>query len=138
MKYSDKFESDYNWYLSVSGMFSFDGNNNYLNKKGVDIIQTCENGKLAKECFYMYDTRGIITPTSEPEKLQTLLKTKGSVNLHIKMYAEDRARGYLPKVEFQEICTEFNCPKWFIDAVENQKKKYYERRYRSKNKDSGW
>ena len=67
----------------------------------------------------------IIKPTYEPNKLKTLLKTKGSVNLHIKMYAEDRAKGYLPKIEFDKICTEYDLPSWFIDAVENQKKKYF-------------
>ena len=126
MKYSKKFEEDYNWYLSVSDSFNFDGVKDYYNKKGVDIIQFDANGKTAKECFYLYDSQGLINKTSEPEKLRTLLKTKGSVNLHIKMYAEDRAKGYLPKIEFEEIAKEFNMPNWFVNAVENQKCKYYE------------
>lgn len=125
MKYSKNFERDYNWYLKVSTIFTFDGTKDYYNKKGVELIQFNENGKTAKECFYLYDTNGIITPTKEPEKLKILLKTKGSVNLHIKMYAEDRARGYLPKIEFDKICLEYNLPDWFIEAVENQKHKYY-------------
>ena len=58
MKYSKKFERDYNWYLSVSHIFFFDGTNEYFNKKGVDLIQFDENGKTAKECFYLYDTNG--------------------------------------------------------------------------------
>lgn len=61
----------------------------------------------------------------EREELERLLKTKGSVNLHIKMYAEDRAKGYLPKVEFDKICSEYDLPSWFIGAVERQKFKYY-------------
>lgn len=69
----------------------------------------------------------MVKPTSEPEKLKTLLKTKGSVNLHIKMYAEDRARGYLPKIEFEDMAKEFNFPKWVVDAVESQKYKYYDK-----------
>lgn len=125
MKYSKKFEKDYKWYLSVSDVFSFDGTKDYYSKKGIDLIQFDENGKTAKECFYLYDTNGIIKPTCEPDKLKTLLKTKGSVNLHVKMYAEDRAKGYLPKIEFDKICTEYDLPSWFINAVENQKKKYY-------------
>ncbi len=41
------------------------------------------------------------------------------------MYSEDRAKGYLPKVEFDKVCVEHDLPNWFIDAVENQKKRYY-------------
>ena len=41
------------------------------------------------------------------------------------MYAEDRAKGTLPKIEFDKICNEFNVPSWFIKAVEKQKYKYY-------------
>ena len=125
MKYSKNFERDYEWYLSVSNVFSFDGTKDYYNKKGIELIQFDENGSSAKECFYLYDTNGITKPTCEPEQLRTLLKTKGSVNLHIKMYAEDRARGYLPKIEFEKICNEYDFPNWFVTAVENQKAKYY-------------
>lgn len=125
MKYSKKFELTYNWYLSVSHIFSFDGTNEYYNKKGIKLVQFEKKGKTAKECFYLYDTHGIVKTTCEPEKLKTLLKTKGSVNLHIKMYAEDRAKGYLPKIEFDKICAEYDLPRWFVDAVEHQKKKYY-------------
>ena len=125
MKYSKKFERDYKWYVSVADIFSFDGTRDYYNKKGIKLIQFNENGKTAKECFYLYDTSGIVKTTCEPDKLKTLLRAKGSVNLHIKMYAEDRAKGYLPKIEFDKICNEYDLPIWFVNAVENQKKKYY-------------
>lgn len=82
MKYSKNFERDYKWYLSVSDIFSFDGTKDYCNKKGIDLIQFDKAGKSAKECFYLYDTMGVIKPTCEPEELESLLKTKGSVNLH--------------------------------------------------------
>jgi len=124
MKYSINFESDYNWYLSVANFFNFDGTDEYYNKKGIKIIQHNDNGLTAKECFYLYDSQGIIKETKEPDLLRILLKTKGSVNLHIKMYAEDRAKGYLPRKEFEEICKECNATQWFIDAVNNQAYKY--------------
>ena len=124
-RYSKNFEQDYKWYLSISDIFNFDGRKEYYNKKGIEIIQFDENGKTAKECFYLYDTNGIIKPTCEPDTLKTLFKTKGSVNLHIKMYAEDRAKGLLPKIIFEEIVEEYNLPKWFVKAVEKQKWKYY-------------
>lgn len=125
MKYSKKFERDYKWYLEVSSIFTFDGVSDYTSKKGNPLIQYDENGKSAKECFYLYDSTGTIEPTYEPEQLKILYKTKGSVNFHIKMYAEDRAKGYLPKIEFDKICLEYNVPDWFVTAVENQKWKYY-------------
>lgn len=128
MKYSKKFERDYKWYLSVSDFFTFDGASEYFNKKGVDMIQYDKDGLSAKECFYLFDSMGKIKPTREPEKLHKLYKTKGSVNLHIQMYAEDRASGVLPKALFkEEICDEINPPKWFIKAVEKQKYNYYEK-----------
>lgn len=126
MKYSKNFERDYKWYLSVANVFSFDGTKDYYNKKGIELIQFDNNGKTAKECFYLYDSSGIIKPTCEPKELKILLKTKGSVNLHIKMYAEDRAKGYLPKIEFYKIIKELDLPSWFVKAVEKQKYKYYE------------
>lgn len=126
MKYSKNFEDDYNWFLSVLDIFNFDGVNYYYNKKGDDVIITdLNNGLTAKECFYLYDSQGKIIPCKEPDLLHKLLKTKGSVNLHIKMFAEDRAKGVLPKIEFMKIVDEFNVPLWFIDAVEKQKFKYY-------------
>ena len=123
MKYSKKFNLDYEWYLSVSEIFSFDGTKDYISKDGVEIIQHDNNGISAKECFYLYDTKGVVNATSQPDELRTLLKTKGSVNLHIKMYAEDRAQGRLPLEEFDKIKEELNLPTWFVKAVENQKYK---------------
>jgi len=38
MKYSNKFEKDFNWYLKVRSIFNFDGVDGYINKKGKDIM----------------------------------------------------------------------------------------------------
>lgn len=124
MKYSKKFEETYNWYLSVTDKFNFDGTKDYYTKNGKEIIVFSKEGKSAKECFYLYDSQGIIEPTCEPAQLELLLKTKGSVNLHIKMYAEDRAKGVLSFVDFVEICEEVNAPMWFFKAVQEQRVKY--------------
>lgn len=126
MKYSGKFEKDFEWYSSVKHIFNFDGTKEYFSKKGNPIIVENPKGKTAKECFYLFDSQGKIHETKDPKKLHELLKTKGSVNLHIKMYAEDRAKGVLPKIEFIKICEEINAPEWFVKAVEKQKYKYYE------------
>lgn len=124
-KYSPEFERDFKWYLSMRHLFNFDGSNSYYNKKGKDIIVYNKNGVTGKEAFYKWDSNGTILPTKHPNLLHTLLKTKGSVNLHIKMYAEDRAKGLFPFIEFRAFCIKYRCPFWFKEAVERQKSKYY-------------
>lgn len=125
-KYSPEFERDFKWYLKMRAMFNFDGSNSYHNKRGHDIIVYDKNGVSGKEAFYKFDSNGKILPTKHPNLLHTLLKTKGSVNLHIKMYAEDRAKGLFPLIEFRAFCIKYRCPTWFKEAVERQKFKYYE------------
>ncbi len=124
--YSQEFERDFKWYLKMRAMFNFDGSNSYHNKKGKDIIVYDKNGVTGKEAFYKWDSNGKILPTKHPNILHTLLKTKGSVNLHIKMYAEDRAKGLFPLIEFRAFCIKYKCPAWFKEAVERQKFKYYD------------
>ena len=84
-----------------------------------------KDGVDAREAFFRWDTCGDIKPTKHPNVLRSLLKTKGSVNLHIKMFAEDRANGRYPLLEFRAFCIKYKCPSWFRDAVEKQKSKYY-------------
>ena len=124
-KYNQKFDRDFRWYLTVRHYFNFDGTNIYYNKKGNTIINISKSGIDGIESFYQFDTYGKISETKHPNILHTLLKVKGSVNLHIKMYAEDRAKGVLPKMLFNEICADIKAPDWFVDAVETQKYKYY-------------
>lgn len=120
-KYSKNFERDWNWYLKYKSVFIFDGAINREIKE--DLI----NGKTAKECFYIFDSQGKMPPTKEKEILLQILKCKGSINFNIKMWAEDRAKGYLPKIEFQNIIEEFELLDWMVEAVEKQKYKYYDR-----------
>lgn len=124
-KYNSNFERDFKWYLSMRHVFNFDGTNIYYNKKGENIIQFDRKGVDGKEAFFQYDSNGIIKPTKHPNLLHTLLKTKGSCNLHIKMYSEDRAACLLTKMEFNKLCEQFKSPQWFNEAVENQKLKRY-------------
>lgn len=121
MRYSKNFERDYIWYLKYKDTFDFDGSCETTNKIKIDL----EKGKAAKECFYIYDSKGIIIYTSEPNLLYQLFKCKGSINFNIKMWAEDRGKGYLGKNEFQEIIKEFELLPWMVEAVEKQKLIYY-------------
>lgn len=113
-KYNQNFERDFKWYLSMRHIFNFDGVKDYYNKKGVS----------GKEAFFQWDSNGKILKTKHPNLLKALLKTKGSTNLHIKMYAEDRAACNFSGLEFRALCIKFKAPYWFREAVENQKFKY--------------
>ena len=128
MKISKSALKDMKWYLKVHKHFNFAGKNleDYFDKKGNPIIIYAADGVSAYESFYAFDTEGRILPTRQYLKLLKLHTTKASVNLHIQMYAESRADGCLPKLLFHsEIVHPFRCPKWFVNAVEKQKYKYY-------------
>lgn len=129
MKFSQNFERDYAWFMKWKHKFDFDGNGQYLSKKGQNIIKPDPNGKTAKECFYIWDSQGKIEGCREPELLHDILKCKGSINFMIKMWAEDRApssEGFvlLPRIEFGKIAKECELLDWMIEGVEEQKFKY--------------
>jgi len=110
------------WFLSKRKVFNFDG-------KFDEVIEFDRNGLNGVEAFYNVDANGKkeIIPTRHPNIYTTLMKVKSSCNLNIKMYAEDRASGVLPKMLFDELCVELGLPEWFIKAVEQQKFKYYDK-----------
>lgn len=147
MKYSKNFERDFSWYLNNKKVFDFDGSFLYVNKKGNSLVNFSKDGVSAKEAFYYWDSEGIIKTTKHPNLLKALYKTKGAINFHIKMWAESRAEGSLPKslfnlkgkeevkrvkedakkqfIDYITIEEEFNLLPWMVDAVENQKVNYY-------------
>ena len=125
-KFNSNFERDFKWFLAMRHTFNFDGSAEYWNKKGVNNIQYHPKGVTGKEAFYQWDTNGIINPTKHPNLLHTLLKVKGGCNLHIKLYAEDRAAHNLNFLEFRALCIHFKAPPWFRIAVENQKMNYWQ------------
>ena len=118
MKYSKNFERDWNWYVKYKNVFTFSGS---ADKK----VEMCENGKDAKFCFHMLDSQGKLTPTTQPELLVSIIRTKSSINFMIKEWAQDRAKGYLPKLEFNTIAREYELSDWMVNAVEQQKFKHY-------------
>jgi hypothetical protein len=124
-KYNENFERDVKWYLSVRHIFNFDGVAEYRSRKGDLLINYNSEGVDGVQAFFLWDSNGIIAPTKHPNLLKTLLKVKGSVNLHIKMYAEDRAGGILTEGCLKDICEETSAPEWFKVAIENQKLKFY-------------
>lgn len=117
---------DIYWFLSVRHQLNFDGASDYCSRKGEKVVNYDRNGRNGIDAFFLFDSNGKIVPTKHPNIFQTLLKVKGSVNLHVKMWAEDRARGYLPKLEFEKLSDELHLPHWVIHSVEMQKNRYYE------------
>lgn len=119
MKYSKNFERDWEWYSKYKDVFTFSGSPNKEIKQG--------DKYTAKEAFYLYDSQGKIVETTEPVLLQKIFKCKESINFMIKEWAQDRSKGYLPKIEFEKIIKEYTLLPWMVEAVEKQKYKYYGR-----------
>jgi hypothetical protein len=117
---SSKTLAQLRWLLSVRHAFRFDG------KPDADVAfrRSATDGLTL---FYRVDTHGpknTDLTTRHPNIYRTLVRTKGSINLHIKMYAEDLATGALLSEQFEEICRDINAPDWFRKAVERQKSHY--------------
>lgn len=99
----------YDWNFKLNGQ-----NKIIYDKNGIDGIRA----------FYELDTNGKVFPTKHPNILNSLLITKGCINLHIQMHAEDWATGLFPGLEFRALCIKLKAPHWFMEAVEHQKFKY--------------
>lgn len=125
MKYSTNFERDFKWYLKIRHLLNFDGAQDYFNKKGETLIQFDKDGNDGKYSFYTYDSQGKILKTKHPRLLKSLLRTKGSVNWHIKNWAAGRADGTFPGIEFDSFLQEINAPQWVKEATEKQKALLY-------------
>lgn len=116
MKYSKEFERDVKFYLKNRHVFNFDGCREYFNKKGEPLIQYSNTGVSGIKAFHAYDSNGKVLPTKHPRLLHVLLKSKGSVNLNIKMWKEDY-RHILFESDVREIMTQYNCPNWVYKAI---------------------
>lgn len=110
-KYSENFNRDFNWYLKYRSTFDFDG---HLDR---DIVYS-KDGIDGKQAFFLFDSQGILNSTRHPNILRSLLKTKGSINLHIKMWKEDRYNGILPKILFLDLIEEYELLDWMIKIID--------------------
>jgi hypothetical protein len=137
MKISKKAKEDFKFYLKNRKTFTFSGT---LNKKH----EAIKGNATALQAFYSIDTFGKNIATKHPNLLNAILQTKAAVNFQIKQWAQGRADGTLPLSEFigadgvetlewvngqpkyySSIVEQYNLPQWVVDAVENQKKKFY-------------
>lgn len=120
MRYSEQFERDFQWLLSMRHIFDFDG-------KGLAVIPFDKNGVTGKEAFRRYDSQGKIVPTRHPNIVQSLIRTKGSANLHVKQYAQGAVEGTIPHAEVREYLRLFGAPEWVFRAVDNQWRKMFKK-----------
>jgi len=119
VKYSKANERDFKFYFKNRQVFDFCGTLNATHQPIFDI-----NGVDGKEAFFSIENNGKNKPTKHPNLLRALLLSKASVNFNIKMWAEGRADGTLPKIEMPSLQKEFDLPDWVLTAVENQKNQY--------------
>lgn len=77
------------------------------------------DGQSALECWWLRDTHGKNAPCREPEVLAKAIRGKESINLQVKLWAEDIADGMLLR---QRELLEYTrgWPEWIFRAVMNQ------------------
>lgn len=119
MKYSDRFNEDYNFYMHNIEILDFCGSH-------VDLVP--QGNTDVKKAFFLWDSQGKINNCENPELLRKLMITKKSVNLHVKMWAEGRLEMTLPKCDWEDIVKEFNLPEWAIKSCDNQMNIIYKKK----------
>ena len=93
MRYKKGFNDNFKWFIKNRHVFSFSGSAvtpATFNIKGVD----------GKQAFFVKESQGKDIPTKHPRMLESLNNTKASITLQIKQWAEGRADGTLPGIEF--------------------------------------
>lgn len=119
-RYNTNFERDYQFYLRHLEKFNFCGEK--LPDWPYDI-----NGKLAKECFYIFDSRGVKLASSEPILVNKLIATKKAINMQIKEWASG-AYDMGEAVEY--YLSEFNNPPaWIAKSFREQKIKWLDKNW---------
>lgn len=116
-RYKANFNRDYAFYSRNIDTLNFSG-------KYPPIILDDPDGKSAKECFYIFDSTGVLGACSEPLLLQKLMVCKASVNLHISLWAEGVRQNVLCPPELKEMMTEYSAPDWVMKAVLRQSEPY--------------
>lgn len=82
-------------------------------------IAADSNGFSALECWWAKDTHGKTLPCREPELLAKVIRSKQSVNLQVKLWAEDVASGMLLRQD-ELVAYVHGWPEWVLRAVLEQ------------------
>lgn len=118
MKITDRIKAEFEFYrdtpLDMIGQ-----------QVGVDVVPD-PSGHSALECWMAKDTHGKDLPCREPEVLLKAFRGKKSVNLQVKLWAEDVADGLmLRQPELAEYTTSW--PEWVFRATMEQAGRIAER-----------
>ena len=89
---------------------------------GCKSVQYDEKGASALEAWWSIDTHGKEIPCREIELLEKVIRSKQSINLQIKLWAEDIADGLILR-QSELIEYTHNWPNWVIRATMEQAKK---------------
>lgn len=136
MKYSENFERDYEVYLRLKNVLTFCGTDI---KEKYAKFESDENGKDAKECFYILDSTGRYEKCREIDLLFEILRCKASINWQIKQWAEGRAESLawvsqdvgnytVIHQDLKEIQEEYQFPDWVMTAVIEQANKILQKK----------
>lgn len=126
MKYSEAYERDFSLYLRLKDRFTFAGID--VRKKYYKFTEA-STGKSAKECFYILDTHGKYEPCFELNLLYEILACKISINLHIKMWADEyrefKFSNKPNEIAFSNLFLDdleddYQFPPWVTDAIVKQ------------------
>lgn len=122
--YKEKFERDYQFYLTNKNKFKFAGcviSPPPYDEKGVD----------AKQAFFVFDSQGKLKPCREPDLFVELMTCKKAINLQIGMWADGQEDCLIP---IEELLEEFiSPPDWIQEAIVNQIEKVNRKKYGVKN-----
>jgi RNAse (barnase) inhibitor barstar len=131
IKFSEQFNRDYELYSRLKNIFTFSGVDV---RKKYHRFEYSDLGVTAKEAFYFLDTNGRYSKCNNLDELYEVLTCKISINLHIKMWAEEYLeyrKSNLPEeiaysnLFLDDIMTEFQFPVWVEHAIVKQAEKLF-------------
>ncbi len=103
MRYSDNFLRDVRFYFRNRRKFDFFGGI-------VDPPPFSRNGLDGIKAFWLFDTKGQLRPTKHPRLFVALVRTKKSVNWHIREWADGFLDMFEPIIYYLNEFT--NPPAW--------------------------
>jgi len=120
MKYSNRFNEDFEFYLkNIRFAYLENGLVCQFHGKGIPEVQKGEND--VKKAFYEFDTHGKLIPCENPALLIELIITKRMINWQIKQWAEGFRDFGEPYSYYLKELTD--PPQWVMLSLLNQVRK---------------
>jgi hypothetical protein len=87
LKITDRSKAEFEFYLTTTL--------DMIGRAVSGEMKAVADGYSALECWWAKDTHGKTLPCREPELLEKVFRSKKSINLQVKLWAEDLADGML-------------------------------------------